>query len=103
MKKVLIFVFSLFVAVGCLSASSTRKVLKTAQPSYPPLARQMHISGTVKVEATVSSSGKILNVKVVGGHPVLSGPAAEAARQFVYEPAATETVETISFNFVSNQ
>jgi TonB family protein len=63
----------------------------------------MHLSGTVKVEATVSSSGKIVDVKVVGGHPVLAQSAADAARKFVYEPASSETVESISFNFVPNE
>jgi TonB family protein len=99
LKNILITVFSIVLAVATLSASTGRKVVKTAQPSYPALAKQMHLSGTVKVEATVNSSGKIVEVKILGGHPVLAQSAADAARKFLYEPSSSETVETISFNF----
>jgi TonB family protein len=99
LKKILVCVFSFLLLAGGLWASTGRKIVKTAQPSYPALAKQMHLAGTVKVEATVSSSGKIVDVKIVGGHPVLAQSAADAARKFVYEPASSETVETISFNF----
>jgi TonB family protein len=100
LKKVLITVFSLLLLSSLVVAGTGRKVLKTAQPSYPALARQMHLSGTVRIEAKVNTSGHITDLKVVGGHPVLSAPAADAARKFVYEPAPTDTVESISFNFV---
>ena len=100
MKKSVFTYIALAVLSGSLYAGTGRKIVKSVQPSYPTLAKQMNLSGTVKIEATVSSSGKITNVKIVGGHPVLSQPAADAARKFQYEPAASETVETISFNFV---
>lgn len=103
MKKVLFTVFAFVLLSSLLSAGTGRKIVKSAQPSYPALARQMHLSGTVRVEAKVSSSGKIIDVKVLGGHPVLSTSAADAARRFVYEPAPTDTVEDISFNFVPSE
>ena len=100
LKKVLFSVFAVVLLSSLALAGTGRKVVKTAQPSYPALARQMHLSGTVKIEAKVNSAGHIVDVKVLGGHPLLSAPAADAARRFVYEPAPSETTESISFNFV---
>lgn len=100
MKKVLLSVFAVVLLSSLALAGTGRKVVKTAQPSYPALARQMHLSGTVKIEAKVNTTGHITEVKIIGGHPLLSAPAADAARRFVYEPAPTDTVESISFNFV---
>ena len=102
MKKFVLPLIALFVLTSALFAGTGRKVVRMTQPVYPPLAKQMHLSGTVRLEATVTSSGKVAEVKIVGGHPVLSGPAAEAARKWQYEPGS-ETVESISFNFVPSE
>jgi protein TonB len=74
------------------------------QPSYPPLARQARIQGTVELRAIVSKAGTIENLVVVHGHPMLSAAAIEAVRQWRYrpyllnnEPIEVETEITVNF------
>jgi len=102
-KKTFLPLLIILALSSSLVASSGRKVIKKDQPSYPAIAKQMHLAGTVKLEATVASSGKVKEVKVVGGHPLLSEAAASAAKNWQYEPATSETVEEISVNFVAPQ
>jgi TonB family protein len=98
-KKFILPIATFVLLVGTLYAGTGRKVVKMNQPTYPALAKQMHISGTVKLEATVEKNGQVKEVKVLGGHPLLSDAAASAAKNWKYEPAGEETVETISVNF----
>lgn len=77
----------------------TRKIKTKVDPRYPDLARQYHLKGKVRIEVTVSPDGSIKKTRVAGGSPLLTGAALEAAKQWKYEPAQTETVETIEFSF----
>jgi TonB family protein len=100
-KKTVLPILIVLLLTTSVFAGNGRKVVRMAQPAYPQLARQMHISGTVKLEATVLPSGKVKDLKVIGGHPVLSDAAMDAAKKWQYEPGSSETVEEISVNFVS--
>lgn len=72
-----------------------RKVKTSVKPAYPDVARQMHITGTVRLEATVSPDGKVKDTRVVGGSPMLAQEASNAVRKWKYEEAAKETVEVV--------
>ncbi len=76
-----------------------RRAKSKVQPVYPELARKMNITGTVKIEVTVSSNGTVKEARVVGGHPVLATAALEAAKKWRFEPAAAETSGVIDFKF----
>jgi protein TonB len=41
------------------------------QPQYSPLARQARVQGIVVLRAMISREGKIENVQVISGHPLL--------------------------------
>lgn len=62
------------------------KLVKRVIPMYPPLARQARISGTVKLMGIISREGRIINLQVISGHPLLIPSAVEAVRQWIYEP-----------------
>ncbi len=79
------------------------------QPTYPPLARQARIQGTVQLRAIVSRTGTIENLTVLFGHPMLSTSAIEAVRQWRYrpyllngEPIEVETEITVNFVLSGN-
>lgn len=72
-----------------------RKVKTSVKPAYPDVARQMHITGTVRLEATVGPDGKVRDTRVVGGSPMLAQEATNAVRKWKYEEAPKETVETV--------
>jgi TonB family protein len=76
-----------------------RKAKAKVEPRYPPLARQMKLSGKVKIEVTVSPDGRVKDTRVIGGSPVLVNAALDAIRMWRYESAPKETVETIEIEF----
>ena len=74
------------------------------QPVYPPLARQARIQGPVQLRAIISRTGTIEHLTVESGHPMLSGAAIDAVRQWRYrpyllndEPVEIETEITVNF------
>ena len=72
-----------------------RKVKTSVKPAYPDVARQMHITGTVRLEATVGPDGKVRDTRVVGGSPMLAQEATIAVKKWKYEEAPKETVEIV--------
>jgi TonB family protein len=76
-----------------------RKIVNKVTPQYPALARTMSLRGTVKVEALVSSEGRVTKVNVKGGHPVLAQAALNAVREWKWEPAGHESTEPIEVKF----
>ena len=77
----------------------TRKAKREVQPDVPVLARQLNLSGTVKVAIVVSSEGTVKNAHATGGHPLLVHPAEEAAKKWQFEPASEETTQVLEFLF----
>jgi len=84
-------------------AETGRKVVSKVTPAYPSLARDMHISGNVRVEAVVAPSGKVKLVEIKGGHPVLAQAAADAVSRWKWEPASRESRETVELRFIPSQ
>jgi periplasmic protein TonB len=75
------------------------------QPSYPPLARQARIQGAVILHALISRDGRIENLQLVSGHPLLVQSAMDAVKQWHYrpyllnnEPVEVETQITVNFS-----
>jgi TonB family protein len=62
------------------------KLLQSVAAIYPDLARQARIQGVVKVQVVVGADGRVLNVKLLSGHPLLAPAALEAVKQYVYSP-----------------
>jgi TonB family protein len=82
-------------ATGDVKDHGGRKVKASVKPAYPDIARQMHITGTVRLEATVAADGKVRDTRVVGGSPLLAQEASNAVKKWKYEEAAKETVEAV--------
>ena len=73
-------------------------------PEYPPIAREMHIEGTVILQASISKTGTIENLRVVSGPALLRQAAISAVSQWRYrpyllngEPLEVETTVTVTF------
>lgn len=98
-----VLLFFLLLAAGRASAQepaeAPRKVVSRSVPAYPPLARTMNITGTVRVEAVVSGNGMVKSVELKGGHPVFTQAATNAVRKWKWEPATRETHETVELRF----
>jgi periplasmic protein TonB len=79
-------------------------LIHRVQPDYPPLARQARIQGTVVLRAIINREGRIENLQVLSGHPMLVPAAIDAVRQWRYrpyvlndQPVEVETQITVNF------
>jgi len=89
-----------FFAYHPASAQTTvRKVKNRVDPVYPDLAKRNNISGSVRVELLITPDGRVKDVKVLGGNPVLVQAVVEAVMRFKYEPAAEESSVVLKFDF----
>jgi protein TonB len=73
-------------------------------PKYPQIAVAMHLGGTVVLQATISRSGTIENLRAVGGPALLQQAAIDAVQQWRYrpyllngEPVEVETTVNVEF------
>ena len=79
--------------------SNKRKVRVRVTPDYPALAKQLNVTGKVKIEAMVAADGHVVSTKVVGGSPLLVNAALDALKKWHFEPAAKESTEIVEFAF----
>jgi periplasmic protein TonB len=70
------------------------RVAKLVPPIYPKLARQARVAGTVVLEAIVTADGKVAEIKVISGHPLLVDAAINCVKQWEYEPTLLNGVPT---------
>jgi TonB family protein len=73
-------------------------------PVYPQQAIQARIQGVVILECTIDREGRVAEVRVLRGVPLLNEPAIEAVRQWEYEPTLLNGVAvpvrmTVTVNF----
>jgi len=62
------------------------KAIERRTPTYPQLARQIHLQGEVSVEIMISPDGRVESARVVSGHPMLAQCAREAALGWRFGP-----------------
>ena len=62
------------------------KLVNRTPPVYPPTALQIRLSGVVHLAAIIGKDGRVLDLKAIGGHPLLVPAALEAVKQWVYQP-----------------
>src|SRR5206468_10422571 len=61
-------------------------LLQKTTPVYPPIAKAARASGTVVLQATISKSGTIENLRVISGPATLQQSAMDAVRSCRYRP-----------------
>lgn len=62
------------------------RLINRVEPQYPPLAKQMRVQGVVELMAIVGVDGRIKELTILSGHPLLTRAAADAVRRWVYKP-----------------
>jgi TonB family protein len=76
------------VSEGVLLGSVIRKVL----PSYPQFAKQLAVSGEVKVDITIDEGGRVIAAKAVSGPLPLRSVAEDAAWKWSFNPTLLNKV-----------
>jgi TonB family protein len=61
-------------------------LVRKVQPVYPPEARRLHRAGSVVIDAIVNVEGRVEDLRLVSGDPLLSAAAMDAVRQWRYSP-----------------
>jgi len=101
---------ALFLAGGLVTCASTafaapshRAIVSRVAPTYPELARRMHVSGKVVLLVTVDADGKVSATKVESGHALLAPAAQDAVSRWRFAPEAEPSESEIEVNFSDGQ
>jgi TonB family protein len=62
------------------------RLLSRTEPEYPAEARAAHRAGNVVLDVQVAADGSVSNIRTLSGDPVLAAAAAEAVRNWRYQP-----------------
>jgi len=73
-----------FRAVTC--SGTQEQLLHRVEPEYPKVAKAAHVQGDVVLDILIDKEGKVSDLKVVSGHPLLIQSAMDAVRQWRYRP-----------------
>lgn len=68
------------------NATSPSRLIHRVEPEYPVEARAKHVQGEVVLEVQVLGEGKIGNIDVIQGDPLLTDAAIQAVKQWRYQP-----------------
>jgi protein TonB len=90
------------------SALVPAHLLQGKPPQYPQAARPLRLSGTVKLQISISAEGKVTDIRVLSGTPILSEASISAVRSWVYSPAYLDgspvnSVAEVSLRFTPNR
>ena len=92
-------IFGFFSCHPACAQATARKLKNRVDPVYPELAKRHNISGSVRVELLITADGRVKDVKVLGGNPVLIQVVIPAVMKWKYEPAAEESTVIAKFDF----
>jgi TonB family protein len=82
-----------------IQGGQNRALKFQATPTYPEIAKRMQLKGAVQLKITVRPDGRVTDVVIIGGHPLLASAAVQAVTQWRFEPAARESIETVRISF----
>lgn len=82
------------------------RIIRLPKPSYPSLARQAKISGTVEVKVLIDLDGNVIEAVAISGHPLLYASCVQAARGSVFTPTKwkgelVKVTGIIQYNFIT--
>lgn len=68
------------------AANTLPELVRYVQPSYPETVRGRRLEGSVVLNAIVTKSGAVKDVRTVSGDPILARAAERAVRNWTYRP-----------------
>ncbi len=91
-------------AVHLSQSEAVKAAKERPAPDYPAMAKQLHLEGEVKVQAHISETGAVEDVKPLTGNAVLAGAAVTAMRRWKFTPVVTDgkarkAITEMSFSF----
>jgi TonB family protein len=86
-------------AIGVPSRSAERKLITRVEPDYPETLKRLNIGGTVRLQVSISAKGKVEEVELLGGNPILGESATAAVKKWVYAAGRSRTIAEVSISF----
>lgn len=84
-----------------------QRIISKVAPVYPKEAREIRLSGTVKLHVLIGTDGSVTQVQLINGHPALVQSAIDAVRQWRYKattlngkPVEVDTVVDVIYSLV---
>jgi TonB family protein len=83
-------------------------LVQKVTPIYPPEAKANRVQGSVRFTVVIGKDGRVQNVTLVSGDPVLAQAAKDAVQQWVYKPTLlngdpVEVMTQVDVNFTLSQ
>ena len=72
------------ISIGGVVAAANLQ--QSSPPIYPPLAKAASVQGTVKLQIRIGADGRVKDIAVISGHPLLDAAAVEDVEHYVYKP-----------------
>ena len=84
------------------------RIIRRVTPVYPSIAKTAGVQGQVVLEAVISRTGRIENLRAISGHPTLARAAEAAVSQWEFRPyilngTPIEVVTQITVDFRLNR
>jgi protein TonB len=68
----------------------TARLISSAPPAYPPVARSRGVEGDITLDALIDETGRVTKIKTISGPELLQQAAAAAVHQWKYKPATLD-------------
>jgi len=93
-----------FQNIGISDSGPSKRIVKMIKPVYPPDAKAAGLQGVVRLEVVVSKAGTVKEIRNASGRPELIPAAADAVKNWLYEPVlkdgqAVDFIVTVDVNF----
>ena len=88
-----------------ISETDAKKALVSrVEPEYPPMARQMRLSGRVQLDVYIDEDGRVEKAEGTNGNPILTAAAASAVKRWKFTPVTAggkpaKAIAAFSFDF----
>lgn len=66
--------------------AASRLIIHTVKPEYPPVAKFNYIQGRVRLGVLVDPKGRVSDIHIISGEPLLAAAAFNAVKNWRYQP-----------------
>ena len=73
-------------AIRISEADAKKAVVSRIDPEYPPMAKQLKLSGRVQLDVYIDEDGRVEKTEGVAGNPMLTNAAASAVKKWKFTP-----------------
>jgi protein TonB len=85
-------------------SDALKNAKQRVEPEYPAMAKQLHLEGSVQVEAHIGENGEVEDVKPLTGNAVLMNSAVAALKKWRFAPFTADgkpvkAIADLSFKF----